>query len=132
MLSLFSSGDQTRPPELSWELPHPGTTIRVLLRSSESGWADVIQRQERPAGPGLFCQMVDTRHPFWFSPSLVADGSDRVVASWELGDEPDNVISFRRSEVERLHRALQADGRSVAVLDGDVQRVPGFRTLGAQ
>ena len=38
------------------------------------------------------------------------------VESWESADENENVVSFRRSEVERLHRALKADGRTVAVL----------------
>ncbi|CAE7358291.1 osm1, partial [Symbiodinium sp. KB8] len=43
-----------------------------------------------------------------------------------------NVVLFRRSEVERLHRALQADGRSIAVLGNDVRHVPGFRTQPSQ
>ena len=54
-------------------------TIRVLLRNGESGWADVIQRQERGNSRGLFCQMVETRHPFWFAPALAAEGRDGAV-----------------------------------------------------
>ena len=125
-------GQPMRQPILSWEFPYPGVTIRVLLRSEESGWADVIERQERQNRLGLFCQMIETRQPFWFSPELVSQGSDSSVASWEPPEEDENVVLFRRSEVERLHRALQADGRSIAVLGNDVRHVPGFRTQPSQ
>ena len=74
---------------------------------------------------------IDSRHAFWFSPLLVEQSSDRAVVSWEPPEDP-HLISFRRSEVERLHRALQRDGRTIGGLYGPIQRIPGFRTQPSQ
>ena len=91
----------------------------------------MIQRQEREGVEGVFCEMIDSRHAFWFSPSLVERNVDGAVVSWEPPEDA-HLISFRRSEVERLHGALQPDGRSIAVLPSQFQRIPGFRTQPSQ
>eukprot|EP00971_Amphidinium_carterae_P279413 5546848-Amphidinium_carterae.1 len=77
---------------LSWEAPHPGECIRVLMQDAdgEGEWADVVQRQEREGIAGLFCETVKSRRPFWFAPGLVDAGADQYVRRFERAEEDDS------------------------------------------
>eukprot|EP00929_Paragymnodinium_shiwhaense_P078319 TRINITY_DN40587_c0_g1_i1.p1 TRINITY_DN40587_c0_g1~~TRINITY_DN40587_c0_g1_i1.p1 ORF type:complete len:897 (-),score=53.29 TRINITY_DN40587_c0_g1_i1:88-2778(-) len=120
----------------SWADPCPGTVIRVLFRDATDNngeWADVVQRQPRiDAADGLFCETIETKRAFWFSPSAMERGGDGTVLSYESPGEPDEVQQFRRAEVERLHRTLTRNGTALTPLDGNIQRIENYVTRPSQ
>eukprot|EP00401_Gymnodinium_catenatum_P037244 CAMPEP_0117538406 /NCGR_PEP_ID=MMETSP0784-20121206/42463_1 /TAXON_ID=39447 /ORGANISM="" /LENGTH=700 /DNA_ID=CAMNT_0005335021 /DNA_START=62 /DNA_END=2161 /DNA_ORIENTATION=- len=96
----------------------------------EEAWADVIKRLPDNS---LFCETVETKNVFQFSPAAVRAGNDASALAFELAAEAPEVEEFRRSEIDRLQNALSADGRTWSFLDNTaVMRFPSFTTRPSQ
>lgn len=114
----------------------PGECIRVWRRypavpTVHGEWAEVIRSRNAAGGEErLLCETLQF-DVFSFSPGQVARCCDRGVEKYQVVSEEAEKRDLRRKEVDRLHRALDENGRLGPCI-GDVPSYPGFSTAKSQ